>query len=250
VKRTLLIAKRECFAFFVSPIAWVVLTSWLVWSGLTYFFLCKYAAESVGAPGGGPDPLAAFFGGTMLFYIPLLFFVPVLTMRLLAGERRAGTLEPLLTAPVSATEVVLGKYLASLVFWVTLWVPSLVYVWITSRYGSVDWGVVGASYLGIFGIGLYYMAIGLYASARSSSEIVAAMLGFGGIGLLFALGIGQFMFAGSEYEEVFQYLSVLGHMENFARGVVDSRFLIFDVSIATLGVYFAIRTVELRRGAE
>lgn len=243
------LCKRELFSFFVSPIAWVVLTAWLLWSGLTYFFLCRYFAQNM-SQSPTDTPLVHFFGGTMLFYIPLLFFAPVLTMRLVAGERRSGTIETLLTAPVTATQIVLGKYLAALVFWLTLWVPSFLYIWITSRYGGVDLGAVASSYLGIFGIGLYYMAIGLWASSRASNEIVAAILGFGALGFLFALGIGQFIFAGSEYAEIFEYVSVLGHMDAFAKGIVDSRYLVFDVSITVVALYFAVQAIENKRGAQ
>ena len=248
MRTTLTIAKREIFAFFVSPTAYVVLTAWLLWSGMSYYFLCKYASEQM-AMSATDNPLAHFFGGTMLFYIPLLFFVPALTMRLIAGERNTGTIEPLFTAPVTAMQVVFGKYLAALSFWLTLWIPSFLYVWITSRYGTVDLGAVASAYLGIFGIGLYYMAIGLLASALASREIIAAMLGFLGIGLLFALGIGQFIFVGTEYAPVFEYLSVLGHMDNFAKGIVDSRFLVFDISIAAVALYFTVRAVDARKGA-
>src|SRR5690606_926859 len=103
---------------------------------------------------------------------------PVLTMRLLAEETRSGTLEPLLTAPVSSSAVVVGKYLAALVFWMSLWVPTLLYVWITSRYGDVDLGAVAASYFGVFALGAQAMAIGLLMSALASNQIIAAVLTF------------------------------------------------------------------------
>lgn len=239
------IAKREILSFFVSPIAYVVLSAWLLWSGVTFYLIAKFYAGNP-SHSATDTPLAYFFGGTTLFFIPLLVFVPMLTMRLIAEEKRSGTIEPLMTAPVSATSVVTGKYLASLVFWITMWFPTLMYVWLTSRYGSVDLGSVGASYLGIFGIGVYYMAIGVLMSSVARNQIVAAMLTFMVLGLLFVFGIFSQVVTDSEYEELFKYVSVWGHMASFSRGIVDSRPLIYDVSVAAIALFLAVRVMSNR----
>jgi ABC-2 type transport system permease protein len=240
------IAKREVFAYFVSPIAYVVTVVWLVWCGLQYYLLAGLFA---GAPSlsASASPLSAFFGGSVLFFIPLLVFAPVLTMRLLAEERHTGTLEPLLTAPITTAHVVLGKYLAALTFWVSLWIPTGLYVWITSQFGSVDLGAVLASYIGVFGIGLYYMAIGLAMSALAKNQIVAAMLTFMVLAGLFAVGLLSFIDSFAAQREVMDYISLWGHMQSFSKGIVDSRFLVFDVSLAALFVYVAWRVLEGRR---
>ncbi len=240
------IAKREVFAYFVSPIAYVVTLVWLLWCGLQYYLLAGLFA---GAPSlsASSNPLSAFFGGSVLFFIPLLVFAPVLTMRLLAEERHTGTLEPLLTAPITTAHVVLGKYLAALVFWVSLWIPTGLYVWITSQFGSVDLGAMLASYIGVFGIGVYYMAIGLAMSALAKNQIVAALLTFMVLSGLFALGLLSFIEAFAEYREVIDYISLWGHMQSFSKGIVDTRFLVFDLSVGALFVYFAWRVLEGRR---
>lgn len=246
------IAKREIHAFFVSPIAYVVLTVWLLFSGLSFFYFANIYATTQ-ASGGSDNPLSAFFGTTILFFLPQLVFVPVLTMRLLAEERKSGTLESLFTVPVTEWQVVLGKYFAAMVFWISLWVPTLLYVWITAAYGdearggsAVDMGTVAASYLGVLGIGLYYISIGLLASAVAPNQIVAAVLTFMFLGLLFLLGIGQFVFYDTT-REVLAYLSVWGHMSDFSRGIVDSRYLVFDVSLAALALFLSVRVLQSRR---
>jgi ABC-2 type transport system permease protein len=248
VRAAWVIAKREMLAFFVSPVAYVVLLGWMLWSGFQFWMLCAYFAQAM-SRGGSENPLGHFFGGTTLFFIPLLVFVPVMTMRLLAEERRSGTIECLLTAPVTDAQVVLGKYLAAVVFWLALWAPTLMYVWLTSRYGDVDLGAVGASYLGILGIGLYYMAIGTLMSAVSRNQIVAAILTFMVLGFLFLVGILEFVFQDSEYRAVFTYVSVWGHMDAFSKGIVDTRFLVFDLSTAALALYLAVRALGARKGA-
>lgn len=246
MRSVLAITAREVRSFFVSPIAYVVLTVWLILSGISFYILASWYAQNA-STGGSDNPLTPFFGGTVLFYLPPLVFVPVLTMRLLAEERRSGTIEPLLTAPVSDVAVVFGKYLAALVFWVAMWLPTLLYVWITSNYGDVDMGAIAASYLGIFGIGLYYMAIGLAMSALSKNQITAALLTFMVLGALFVSGLLTYVESLSEYHDVLEYISLWGHMQAFAKGVVDSRFVIFDVSLACFFVFLAWRALEGRR---
>lgn len=241
------IAQREVFSFFVSPVAYVVLTVWLLLNGVSLFTFAQifaYQQYDVGAVTA--TPLTFFFGGSIFFYLAVLIVVPLLTMRSLADERRTGTIEPLLTAPITEIQMILGKYLALIIDWTVLWIPTLLYVVIIANYGDVDWGVVGASYLGVFTIGLYYMALGLVMSAVSKSQVVAAVLTFLLIAMLFLLGIaGQFVFEGTR-GEVFAYASVWGHMEDFAKGLVDTRPIVFSVSLALLGL---IATVALIRRA-
>jgi ABC-2 type transport system permease protein len=244
---TLTIAKREIFSYFVSPVAYVVSVVWLLWCGLQYYLL---AGMFAGRPAlsASATPLTAFFGGSVLFFIPLLVFAPVLTMRLIAEERHTGTIEPLLTAPITTFSVVLGKYLAALTFWAALWLPTLQYVWITSHYGTVDAGAVLTSYVGVLGIGLYYMAIGLAMSAFARNQIVAALLTFMVLSGLFAGGLLSFLDAFAPYREVIDYLSLWGHMQAFSKGIIDTRFLVFDVSLAAFFVFVAYRALDGRRG--
>ena len=241
------IMRREVFAFFVSPVAYAMLVTWTFWCGMMFTLLSFWFAEQgVGMNGAQNSPLTSFFGGTTLFYLPLLALVPLLTMKLIAEERSRGTLETLMTAPVTETSVVLGKYLASLVCWVVLWLPTLSYVWLTSQFGDVDLGTVATSYLGILGIGVYYLAFGTLMSALAKNQIVAAVLTFMALGFLFILGLGQFVM-GDAYRELFAYVSIWGHMEAFSRGIVDSRFVVFDLSLAVVAISLAIGSLQARR---
>ncbi|MET0343320.1 MAG: ABC transporter permease subunit [Polyangiales bacterium] len=246
MRTSLTIAQREVVSYFSSPAAYVVLVVWLVWCGLQFYLLAGVFASSPSVSASS-TPLSAFFGGSVLFFIPLLVFAPVLTMRLIAEERHTGTLEPLLTAPVTPGAVILGKYLAALVFWVTLWVPTGMYVWITSQFGKVDLGAVAASYLGVLGIGVYYMAIGLAMSALAKNQIVAAMLTFMVLSALFAVGLLSFLDTFADMRDVFDYVSLWGHMQAFSKGIVDTRYLVFDLSVAGLFVYLAWRALDGRR---
>ncbi len=243
------IAKREVFAFFVSPIAYVVLTVWLLFFGVVFCVLAFAFSQQATAE---TNLLTAFFGGTTLFYLPLLVFAPLMTMRLLAEERSSGTIEALLTAPVSEVSVVLGKYLAALVFWMTLWAPTLSYVWLVARTGenAVDWGAIGATYLGLFGVGSFYMAIGLFMSSIARNQIIAALLTFLALGSLFVIGLLGFLNVSDEMRGFFEYLGLWTQMSAFAKGIVDTRYLVFDASITVLALFLSVRALESNRGMQ
>jgi ABC-2 type transport system permease protein len=240
------ILKREVYSFFLSPLAYVVLTVWLLIGGYSFFSIARWFAANPFNVSASENLLSAFFGETMLFYLPILFFVPVFTMRLLAEEHSRGTIETLMTAPVSDVSIVLGKYFAAVIVWIALWVPTLLYVWLASQYGTVDLGMVGAGYLGVLGVGAYYMAIGTLMSAIAKNQIVAAILTFLALCGLFLAGLGIYIF-GEEYRDFFAYISIWGHMEAFSKGIVDLRYLVFDVSVAALAVTLAIGVLSARR---
>ena len=247
MKGAWVVMKRELVSFFVAPLAYVVMTSWLVWNGVTFWILAEFYARNAVASGAS-TPLSGFFGGSALFFIPLLVFVPVLTMRLIASEKQSGTLETLMTAPVSEASVILGKYGASLVTWCVLWLPTVIYAWITSQHGSVDWGATAASYLGVLCLGAYFMAIGLLMSVLAPNQIIAAVLSFVTLGALFAVGIGEFVLDGKA-REICAYVSMWGHMQSFSKGVIDTRYLVFDGSLVVLALGLSIGALKARRYA-
>lgn len=248
MRATWTICKREVFAFFASPLAYVVMTVWLLIDGYSFYLLARWFAANPLQASASDNLVGAFFGQTTLFFLPPLVFVPVITMRLLAEERARGTIETLMTAPVGDASIVLGKYLAAMVMWIALWVPTLLYVWLASRYGSVDLGVVATSYLGVLGIGAYYMAIGTLMSAIAKNQIVAAILTFAVLCGLFILGLGVFL--GEEYREILGYISIWTHMEAFSKGILDSRYLVFDATMAALALTLAVAVLSARRVEE
>ncbi len=245
MKSLWVILRRELGSFFVSPLAYVVLTAWLVWNGVVFWVLTEFYARNAVASGAA-TPLSAFFGGSSLFFIPLLVFVPVLTMRLVAAERQSGTIEPLMTAPVSDTAIIAGKYGAALGIWAVLWAPTAIYAYIMSQHGTVDWGAVRASYFGILMLGSYFMAVGLLMSVIAPNQIIAAVLAFVALGVLFTVGIGEFVFDGAA-REICSYVSMWGHMQSFAKGVVDTRYLVFDLSVTLLALGLSVGILQSRR---
>lgn len=238
------VLKRELFAFWVTPLAWVLISVFLIVQGLHFSVLVKNFSE-MGAIESDQTPIQAFFGNTVLLYLVLFLLVPPMTMRLFAEERRSGTIESLLTAPVSAASVVLAKYAAALLTYGAMWAPTVLYVVILQRSGFVDWHVVGASYLGIGLVGAGYLSLGLFMSALTKSQFLALILTALVLLVLFILGIGEFVTRdGSTLHDVCAYISVWAQMNDFASGVVDSRRLFLDGTLIVLPLFLTVRVVE------
>ena len=174
-------------------------------------------------------------------------FVTFLTMRLISEEMRQGTIETLMTAPVSETAVVLGKYFAALAFYLFLWAPTLLYVAIVRWFTPVDWGPIGAAYLGIFGIGALFMAVGTFASALSKNQIVAAMVTFFCLLVLFSCGLMESLVNDETAKRIFGYVNLWQHMDDFSKGIVDTRRLVYYGSVAGLFLFLTTRALEAKK---
>src|SRR5262249_42634756 len=183
--------KREMFAFFVTPLAWVLITVFLFVQGMHFFLLVDHFASQPSIQ-SDQTPLQAFFGNTVLLYLVLFLLVPPMTMRLFAEERRSGTIETLMTAPVSTAAVVLAKYAAVLSTYVAMWAPTLLYLVILGKTGEIDWRVAWSSYLGVTLVGAGYLSLGLLMSAMTKSQFLALVMTALVILGLFILGIGEF----------------------------------------------------------
>ncbi len=238
------IFKRELFAFFVTPLAWVLITVFLVVQGMHFYLLVDHFAgmEEVSSD---QSPVTAFFGDTVLLYLILFLLLPPMTMRLFAEERRSGTIETLMTAPVSAFGVVMAKYLAAIVTYVAMWLPTLLYLVILQRTGAIDWHAAAAAYLGVFLIGASYLAVGLLMSAITKSQFLAFLGTVLVILSLFIIGVGEFISSLSPtMHAICSYVSVWSQMNDFANGVVDSRRLVYDGTLIFVPLFITTRVVD------
>jgi ABC-2 type transport system permease protein len=241
------IFKRELFAFFVTPLAWVLIVVFLFVQGMHFFLLVDHFSISPEVA-GDQSPLQAFFGNTVLLYLILFLLVPPMTMRLFAEERRAGTIETLMTAPVSSAAVVLAKYAAVMVTYVAMWAPTFLYLVILKRTGEIDWKVAASCYLGVLLVGGGYLALGLLASAITKSQFLALVITALVVLALFILGVGEFLTKdGSALHDVCAHVSVWTHMNDFANGVVDSRRVVFYATLIVLPLFGATRVVDAWR---
>ena len=241
------IYKRELFAFFVTPLAWVLITVFLFVQGMHFFLLVDHFSNPAGSA-SDQTPIQAFFGNTILLYLVLFLLVPPMTMRLFAEERRSGTIEALMTAPVSSWSVVLAKYASVLTTYVAMWAPTVFYLVILQRTGEIDWGVAASAYLGVFLVGAGYLALGLLMSAITTSQFLALVLTALVVLGLFILGVGEFVTReGTLMHEICSHVSVWAHMNDFASGIVDSRRLVFYGSLVVLPLFVTVRAVDAWR---
>lgn len=241
------IFKRELFALFVTPLAWVLITAFLLLQGLHFFLIVVNFTAVPGEGMGDSGPVQAFFGQTMLLYVPLLVVCPLLTMRLFAEERRSGTIETLLTAPVGTVGVVLAKYAAALATYALMWAPTALYIVILSRTGNVDWRVVGTSYAAVFAIGAGYLSLGTMTSALTQSQLTAAVLSSLAIAALFFFGLAEFIIPDGPAHDLATHVSAWSQMNDASRGLLDSRRLIFDATVIALPLFVTVRAVDAWR---
>lgn len=241
------IYKRELFAFFVTPLAWVLITVFLLVQGM-HFFLIVDSFASMGQQMGDQTPLQSFFGSTVLPYLVLFLLVPPMTMRLFAEERRSGTIETLMTAPVSSAAVVLAKWAAAVTTYAAMWAPTVLYLVILRQTGEIDWRVAGSAYAGLLLIGMAYLAVGLLMSALTKSQFLAFIMTVLVVLALFILGIGEFVTReGTLMHDVCAHVSVWGHMNDFASGIVDSRRLVYYGTMTVLPLFVATKAVDAWR---
>ena len=234
---------RELESLFFSPLAYIVLTVFLVLSGFSFGFALSL--------GGGvvTDTIALFLGDGPFFWACLLLVPPLVTMRLVSEERRSGTLEVLLTAPVRDGEVVLAKFLGALVFQAFLWAPTLLYIRILRGYGALpDAGQVATSYLGIACVTALLTAAGLFFSTRTSNQMVAAV---SALTLNVLLLAAPLLVQGERFGLLGRALgsiSMTGHFAAaFSRGLVDTGILAWYLG-GTLGLLvLCTRSLEARR---
>ncbi len=229
MKNIWIIAKRELSAFFASLMAYILLIIFLGFSGLFTWFLGQDVFFIKQAS------LQAFFN---IAYWTLFFFIPGITMRLFAEENRSGTIELLLTKPLTDWQLVLGKFTATLLLILIALLLTLPYYITLSFIGPLDHGAALTGYLGLIFMSAAYISIGIFASSISNNQIVGYLLALV-IGIFFQI-IFSFVSGGMSgfFGQLFNYLSLTTHYESMARGVIDSKDLIFFLSIIFMGLSF------------
>jgi ABC-2 type transport system permease protein len=236
--------KREFTAFFYSPIAYVLLTAAAVLNGVVFLLVIDFLSDPRAPQGAAMQML---FGGTIFFWIIVIVLTPLITMRTLAEERHSGTLETLLTAPISDMQVVVAKYLAAVGFYIVLWLPTLAYPLLLSSYSDLDLGPILSGYLGTLGVGMMFTAVGMLGSSLTRNQIIAALISFGAIMMMFVIGIFDFLGGETSPDSVLHYVNLWTHMEDFGRGIVDTRHLAYYGSVSLLALFCTVQVVQLRR---
>ena len=240
MKNCLIIASKEFRSYFRTPVAYVFLIVFLLFMGWLFFW--------VGNPSffrRGIVEMRSFFS-----YLPwvFLFFIPAVSMRMWSEEKKLGTMETLLTMPLKEGEIVLGKFLAGLGLIVLSFILTLPVPVILNIVGRPDFGPIWGGYIGSIFLGAAYLAIGLFASGLTENQIVAFIIGVLCCFILFYIGI--FPFQGilpEKLEGTVAYLSLYTHFESIQRGVIDSRDVVYYLSVIIFFLFLNTRVVKMRR---
>ncbi len=230
--------RRELRAYFFSPLAYVVLFFFLMVNAFIFIYL---VGELNNPASGGGAPFVYYFTAS---WLTLLLIAPVLTMRLVSEELRSGSIEVLMTAPVTEGQVIAGKFLASFTFYAFLWLPTLAYALTISAFEKVDWGPVLAGYVGVLLIGALFLSIGTFASAMTRSQLLAAMTTTALLFILFLVGVFDRLASSDAAKKAIGYVNVWSHIDEFASGIVDSRRLVFYLSGTVFFLFLASRALE------
>lgn len=249
LRGTTAVAGRELLSLFVTPLAYLVGMLFLLEQGWNFSLLLSFLNDPLAAPG---PVMQYYFGGSFfIFWLPVIFICSAISMRLIAEERRQGTLEALLTAPLVPSQVVIGKYLGALSFYVTLWLPTGAFYLLlrgaTGPANAPELGPILSGYLGTLLCGVSFLAVGLLYSAVSRSQLAAAIGTFVTCTIVLLAGLLTDQVERIWLAEGLQWTSLLVMMQELAQGIVDGHWIWLHLGVATTAIAIAIVAVDPRR---
>ena len=248
------IAQKELKSYFASPIAYIVIGLWALVYG--YFFvaiLSFFVRQSMQMNQFGMQGPQAMNVNQQLIRpllqnvtILILFLMPMVTMRTYSEEKRSGTIELLLTAPVTDFQIIMGKFLGALALYAIMLAVTAIHVGLLFIYGHPEWKPIVTAYLGLLLLGGCFISLGLLISSLTSNQIVAGMVTFAVFLLLWVITwIGSF--SGPTMDKLTTYLSIIDHWDDFGKGVIDTTHVVYYVSFITFGLFLTAKSVDSER---
>jgi ABC-2 type transport system permease protein len=250
----LAIAHKELKSYFSSPIAYIAIGLWALLYGYFFFAILNFFVRQSMQMSqfGMQGPQAMNINQQMIrpllqnVTILILFLMPMVTMRTYSEEKRSGTIELLLTSPITDFQIVLGKFFGAMALYAAMLAVTLFHVAILFIYGNPEWKPIATTYLGLLLFGGCFISVGLLISSLTKNQIVAFTASFGVFLLLWIIDwMGSF--AGPTVNSVLTYLSVIGHLEDFTKGVLDTTHLIYYVSFISFGLFLTAKSVDMER---
>ena len=253
MNNVLAIARKELRSYFSSPIAYVVIGIFALTFGFFFYSLLLYfdrQSMQAGGFGGGPTVNVneqllrpVFLNATVIF----LFVLPLITMRTYSEEKRSGTIELLLTAPLTDLQIILGKFFGAMALYTAMLALTLLHIGFLFAVGNPDWRPVVTGYLGLLLLGACFVSVGLLLSSMTKNQIVAGVMTFGVFLALWVINWGA-QFASTPWiQETLNYLSLTGHLDDFTLGVIDTKHLVYYLSFIAFGLFLTARSVDAER---
>jgi len=252
MRNVLAIAQKELKGYFASPIAYIVIGLFALMFGYFFYALLAYFdRQSMQMAGLGGEQTVnvneglirpVFLNATVIF----LFVLPMVTMRTYSEEKRSGTIELLLTSPLTDFQIIAGKFLGAMGLFAAMLAVTLPHIGLLFAYGKPEWIPIAVTYLGLLLMGGCFVSVGLLISSLTKNQIVAVMATFTVFLMLWVINwIASFM--GPRTQEVLNYLSITDHLDDFTRGVIDTKHLVYYVSFIAFGLYLTMRSVDTER---
>ena len=250
----LAIAHKELKSYFASPIAYIVIGFWALLYGYFFVALLNYFVRQSMQMGqfGMQGPQAMNLNQQLIrpllqnVLILILFLMPMVTMRSYSEEKRSGTIELLLTSPLTDFQIIMGKFLGAMALYGAMLAVTLIHVGLLFIYGRPEWKPLVTAYLGLFLMGGCFISVGLFISSLTKNQIVAGMVTFAVFLLLWIITwIGSF--SGPTIDKLTQYLSIVDHYDDFGKGVIDTTHLVYYVSFITFGLFLTAKAVDSER---
>ena len=248
----LAIAHKELKSYFASPIAYVVIGLFALMFGFFYYTLLGIFIEQgmrmMGLQGGPTQNVndqmirPLFLNASVL----LLFVLPMITMRTYSEEKRSGTIELLLTAPLTDFQIIMGKFLGAMALYAAMLAVTMVHVGVLFAFGQPEWIQIATGYLGLLLMGGCFISVGLLISSFTRNQIVAVMATFAVFLLLWVINWAGPL-TGPRTSAVLDYLSITSHLDDFTRGVVDTKHVVYYVSFIAFGLFLTARSVDTER---
>jgi ABC-2 type transport system permease protein len=249
----LAIAHKELKGYFASPVAYVVIGFSAILFGWFFINLLYYFDRTQMQAGSGfQGPQAVNVNEIMIsplflnVSVILLFTLPLITMRTYAEEKRSGTIELLLTSPLTDLQIVIGKFLGGMVLYVAMLAVTLVHMAFLFAYGNPEWRPIATGYLGLLLMGGCFLSLGLFVSSLTRNQIIAGMVTFA-VFLMFWVINWIATFMGPTPQAVLNYLSITEHLNDFARGVIDTKHLVYYFSFIAFSLFLTVRAVDSER---
>lgn len=249
MRNVLTIAGKELRGYFVSPMGWVVMGLFALLFG--YFFMAHltfFVRQSMQAQQGGAINVNQSMIRPLLQNVALinLFLLPMITMRTYAEEKRSGTIELLLTSPITDMQIILGKFIGVLGFYAALLGVTMLYLSILFIFGNPEWKPVATGYLGLLLMGGCFLSVGLFISSTTKNQVVAGAATFVVFLLLWIISwLGES--SGPAVARVLEYLSIVWHLDDFGKGVIDTKHVVYYLSFITFGLFLTMKSVDTER---
>jgi ABC-2 type transport system permease protein len=254
MRNIIAIAQKELKSYFSGPIAYIAIGLWALLYGyffvaiLQFFVRRGMQMNQMGMQGPQSMNVNQELIRPLLqnVTIMILFVMPMVTMRTYSEEKRSGTIELLLTSPLTDFQIIMGKFLGAMALYAVMLLVTTIHIGLLFIYGNPEWKPIVTAYLGLFLLGGCFISMGLLISSLTKNQIVAGMVTFAVFLLLWIITwIGSF--SGPTVDQLTQYLSIIDHLDDFSKGVVDTKHVIYYVSFITFGLFLTAKSVDSER---